>query len=100
MLRTLLAVAAGTFAAAMCFQLGRSTAHESAWPQPLAALVGAARMRFSPANSSGSPVQPELLLAALAAANENGALMLAVRDPCRENSSQQTVADRRSNHWH
>ena len=78
-LRVLLAVAAGTFAVAVSFQLGRSSAHESVWPQPLAALMTRGRVRFSPVSSPGSPVQPELLAAALAAANENGAVMLAVR---------------------
>ena len=86
-MRTLLVVAVGTLAAGICFLLGRSTAHIDivmlARPYPVAAFKGghtyAARLRTSPLDVSGGRMQPELLTAARAAANEDGALLLVVR---------------------
>ena len=84
LLRTVLAIALGTLAAAgICLRLGRPTAYGPLWPPHMISLAGgggcAERLRFARTNFTGGPVQPELLKAALAAANENGALMLAVR---------------------
>ena len=75
----------GTLAAGMIFLLGRSTAPATAGPQPLSSLLGAyvnsMQRSVGGANITSAAIQPELLQAAHMAANENGALILAVCRP-------------------
>ena len=92
MLRILLLAVVGSLATGVCMQLGRLIVFASAWPQPLTDVMARTGVQFSASNGSEQfsrgirsvhPVQRELLTAALAAANADGAIMLVVRLPGR-----------------
>ena len=76
--QSLTSLAIWTLAAGMAFLLGRSTAPGAAYSLALSPRFHA-QAALSPAGVVGSPIQRELLAAARAAANEDGALILAVR---------------------
>ncbi len=77
-LQSLATLATCTLVAGMAFLLGRSNAPGGAYSQALSPRFNA-QTPFFPAGAAGSPIQRELLAAAQAAANEDGALILAVR---------------------
>ena len=81
-LQSLTSLAIWTLAAGMAFLLGRSTARGGAsFMQPLPLRADARAQTRLPVGAAGSAIQQELLAAAQAAANADGALILAVRRP-------------------
>ena len=75
--QSLTSLAIWTLAAGMAFLLGRSTAPGAAFQLQLSPRSGARAQAPLPAAGS-PPIQRELLAAARAAANADGALILAV----------------------